>query len=507
MAASSGSSGTSEITSGPFSFSNSFTSLLTSDHRPTTVAVSRGSGVPKFKSLPPPSLPISPPSHFAIPHGLSATELLDSPVLLSSSTVLPSPTTGTFPIHGFNWLSNFENEQKNFSDFSFQAQPEKVEQKWDHQESDKQDGVESEKSYLKSKLNSLQTVSPEISTVQTNDQSNKSNHQYNKSSQNKKSDDGYNWRKYGQKQVKGSENPRSYYKCTYPDCPMKKIVEKTLDGHITEIVYKNNHNHPKPESTRRSSSSLASSTVIQPYQTQSNEIPDQSYGSNDMGTMDSFVGTPENSSITIGDDEFEQSSQNRRLGGDEFDEDEVDAKRWKGEIESEGISAIGRTVKEPRVVVQTISDIDILEDGYRWRKYGQKVVKRNPNPRSYYKCTEQGCPVRKHVERASHDVRAVITTYEGKHNHDVPLARGRGGSHSIINRPVPNNYAAPTATRPSSAALMPCSYPMPMPMSNHLRPQTVEEMLHSTTPNFDNALFSRPKDELRDNMFFDSLMY
>lgn len=38
-------------------------------------------------------------------------------------------------------------------------------------------------------------------------------------------------------------------------------------------------------------------------------------------------------------------------------------------------------VKEARVVVQTTSEIDILDDGYRWRKYGQKVVKGNPNPR------------------------------------------------------------------------------------------------------------------------------
>lgn len=40
-----------------------------------------------------------------------------------------------------------------------------------------------------------------------------------------------------------------------------------------------------------------------------------------------------------------------------------------------------RTTKEPRVIVQIESEIDILDDGYRWRKYGQKVVKGNPNPR------------------------------------------------------------------------------------------------------------------------------
>lgn len=65
--------------------------------------------------------------------------------------------------------------------------------------------------------------------------------------------------------------------------------------------------------------------------------------------------------------------------------------------------------------------------------------------------------MRKHVERASHDLRAVITTYEGKHNHDVPAARG-SGSHSV-NRPLPNNNnnnvvapAPATAIRPSAVA-------------------------------------------------------
>lgn len=67
----------------------------------------------------------------------------------------------------------------------------------------------------------------------------------------KSSEDGYNWRKYGQKHVKGSENPRSYYKCTHPNCEVKKLLERSIDGQITEVVYKGRHNHPKPQPNRR----------------------------------------------------------------------------------------------------------------------------------------------------------------------------------------------------------------------------------------------------------------
>ncbi|CAJ2652719.1 unnamed protein product [Trifolium pratense] len=96
------------------------------------------------------------------------------------------------------------------------------------------------------------------------------------------------------------------------------------------------------------------------------------------------------------------------------------------EGENQGIIRRNRRVKESRVVVfQTASDaIDILDDGYRWRKYGMKVVNRNPNPRSYYRCIHRyqgGCYATKQVERASHNIRVVITTYWGEHNHDIPL--------------------------------------------------------------------------------------
>lgn len=45
------------------------------------------------------------------------------------------------------------------------------------------------------------------------------------------------------------------------------------------------------------------------------------------------------------------------------------------------VTPVIKPIREPRVVVQTLSEVDILDDGYRWRKYGQKVVRGNPNPR------------------------------------------------------------------------------------------------------------------------------
>lgn len=76
--------------------------------------------------------------------------------------------------------------------------------------------------------------------------------------------------------------------------------------------------------------------------------------------------------------------------------------------------------KEARVAFMTRSDVDHLEDGFRWRKYGQKPVKNSPFPRSYYRCTNSSCNVKKRVERSLNDPTIVVTTYEGKHAHPSP---------------------------------------------------------------------------------------
>ncbi|CAH2058923.1 unnamed protein product [Thlaspi arvense] len=246
--------------------------------------------------------------------------------------------------------------------------------------------------------------------------------------------DGYNWRKYGQKQVKGSECPRSYYKCTHPKCPVKKKVERSLGGQVSEIVYQGEHNHSKPSCPlpRRASSSSSSGFQKPPkglvsegsmgQDPNSNAFyhhPLWSNQSNDSSKMyEGCVVTPfefavprsANSTGGTSDSGCRSSQCDEGSNGGELDDPSRSKRSRKNEKQS---SEAG--------VSQGSVESDSLEDGFRWRKYGQKVVGGNAYPRSYYRCTSANCRARKHVERASDDPRAFITTYEGKHNHHLLL--------------------------------------------------------------------------------------
>ncbi|XP_004491329.1 WRKY transcription factor 28-like [Cicer arietinum] len=105
-----------------------------------------------------------------------------------------------------------------------------------------------------------------------------------------------------------------------------------------------------------------------------------------------------------------------------------------------------KKAREPRFAFLTKSEIDHLEDGYRWRKYGQKAVKNSPYPRSYYRCTSQKCIVKKRVERSYQDPSIVMTTYEGQHNHHCP-ATLRGNASTMFSSP--SLFASSTSMAPN----------------------------------------------------------
>ncbi|KAK4783158.1 hypothetical protein SAY86_007532 [Trapa natans] len=110
----------------------------------------------------------------------------------------------------------------------------------------------------------------------------------------------------------------------------------------------------------------------------------------------------------------------RTAGDEEVEGEEVSINQEKTRKQLGPKKKNQKRQREPRFAFMTKSQVDHLDDGYRWRKYGQKGVKNSPYPRSYYRCTTAGCGVKKRVERSSEDPSIVVTTYEGQHTHLTP---------------------------------------------------------------------------------------
>nr|AFS64074.1 WRKY transcription factor 9 [Tamarix hispida] len=69
---------------------------------------------------------------------------------------------------------------------------------------------------------------------------------------------------------------------------------------------------------------------------------------------------------------------------------------------------------------ETITAMQV-DDGYAWRKYGQKPIFGSKNPRSYYRCThkaDQQCQATKQVQKVEGNPVRYKTTYFGHHTCD-----------------------------------------------------------------------------------------
>ncbi|KAE8714441.1 WRKY DNA-binding protein 70 [Hibiscus syriacus] len=111
---------------------------------------------------------------------------------------------------------------------------------------------------------------------------------------------------------------------------------------------------------------------------------------------------------------------------DYYNDGNNDGRKSEGSGESIKTSPSTLKVKDRRrsykrsKCVESRTDISsaLVDDGYAWRKYGQKQILNANRPRSYYRCThkkEQGCQATKQVQKIEDDPPKYETIYLGHH--------------------------------------------------------------------------------------------
>ncbi|KAG5538254.1 hypothetical protein RHGRI_018994 [Rhododendron griersonianum] len=109
-------------------------------------------------------------------------------------------------------------------------------------------------------------------------------------------DDGYTWRKYGQKDILGANFPRAYYRCTHrhvQGCLATKQVQKSdADPSIAEITYRGRHTCIQSPALASSGKEFAKQKKdqCQPHLLEENQIPLFNFGTGfkteEMGIME-----------------------------------------------------------------------------------------------------------------------------------------------------------------------------------------------------------------------------
>ncbi|GFR43567.1 hypothetical protein Agub_g4661 [Astrephomene gubernaculifera] len=351
--------------------------------------------------------------------------------------------------------------------------------------------------------------------------------------------DGWQWRKYGEKLVKGSTNPRSYYKCSHAYCPAKKIVECTeKGGTVVSTKYIEEHCHPAPLTCRPSRFKPKQNAEPVPMApppvpvTDTSAMPDYALGVPGVSlsalqplSSDGMLPIPEtlqrgfpapsqaDGSTAAEHDEYTdvsgpepsvmlhdvpqyarpmqasgfrssmreiQDSPSKRLDAlaayaeeahreyllhSNSPEPAPASKRQRTEGAA-GRTRLGGEEEDelpPVSGAQQLVDVADLEDGFRWRKYGEKRVKGNEYPRSYYKCTYPGCTVRKHMERHPLLDTKFIVTYEGQHEHPAPDAARRRRAKAELEEEEEGDLGDGEDSSPQPTSPQPAQAPLPHP--------------------------------------------
>ncbi|XP_074592393.1 transcription factor WRKY19-like [Curcuma longa] len=86
------------------------------------------------------------------------------------------------------------------------------------------------------------------------------------------------------------------------------------------------------------------------------------------------------------------------------------------------------------------------DDGFAWRKYGQKKILGAKYPRSYFRCAHRashGCPAKKQVQRSDDDPSVYDVTYDDVHTClEQPREEEQGGARGAMQHDQEQSAAA-----------------------------------------------------------------
>ncbi|KAL6637191.1 hypothetical protein ACP70R_024763 [Stipagrostis hirtigluma subsp. patula] len=85
--------------------------------------------------------------------------------------------------------------------------------------------------------------------------------------------------------------------------------------------------------------------------------------------------------------------------------------------------------------------LEMPEDGYEWKKYGQKFIKNIQKIRSYFRCRHKLCGAKKKVEWHPSDPGGGLrVVYEGAHQHGTPPSSSAAGDDQGAGGAAANQY-------------------------------------------------------------------